>query len=177
MEMLTNGIMEISRVDQSDLESTPIQLDAVVAELVQDFKIRPDQLIYDGASELTCIDQTNLCSVIENLIGNAIKYHDDKPGLIINVSASVRGNRLEVSVADNGPGIDPKFHDRIFEVFQTLRLGSAPESTGIGLAIVKKAVERHGGTVKLTSTPGEGATFSFDWPLASDRTETNGKAA
>ena len=69
-----------------------------------------------------------------------------------------------ISVADNGPGIHPKFHTRIFKVFQTLRSVDMPESTGIGLAIVKKSIERHGGNITLESELGHGATFSFDWP-------------
>jgi signal transduction histidine kinase len=102
--------------------------------------------------------------VLENLVGNAIKYHDGLHPLRIAVSVRSSEDRLHFDIADNGPGIDPKFHTRIFDVFQTLRRANAPESTGIGLAIVKKLVELHGGRIAVTSEPGAGATFSFDWP-------------
>jgi signal transduction histidine kinase len=83
--------------------------------------------------------------------------------LKININVTRVPRRLQFEITDNGPGIDPKFHQRIFEVFQTLRDSDAPESTGIGLAIVKKLVERQGGAITLASELGEGSTFRFDW--------------
>jgi signal transduction histidine kinase len=70
----------------------------------------------------------------------------------------------EFAITDNGPGIDPKFHQRIFEVFQTLQPRDLVEGSGIGLALVKKLVESRGGTVTVVSNPGEGSTFAFTWP-------------
>jgi signal transduction histidine kinase len=67
-------------------------------------------------------------------------------------------------VADDGPGIDPEYHERIFIIFQTLTDRDTLESTGVGLAIVKKVVERHGGTIQIESAEGQGATFTFTWP-------------
>jgi signal transduction histidine kinase len=85
---------------------------------------------------------------------------------VIRVSATKVDEVDVISVADNGPGIDPRFHARIFEVFQTLQPKDEIESTGIGLSIVKKLVESRGGKVTVTSEVGQGATFSFSWPTA-----------
>lgn len=73
---------------------------------------------------------------------------------------------IELAVTDDGPGIAPQFHSRIFDLFQTLKPRDQVEGSGMGLAIVKKIVESHGGQIAVESTPGEGATFRFTWPKA-----------
>jgi PAS domain S-box-containing protein len=99
----------------------------------------------------------------KNLIENALKHHDRAEGQI-EVSARETDSLVEFSVTDDGPGIDPAFHSRIFQIFQTLRPRDERESTGAGLAIVQKAVEGQGGTITVSSAPGQGATFRFTWP-------------
>jgi signal transduction histidine kinase len=101
--------------------------------------------------------------VFRNLIDNAIKHHHGSEGRI-DVSARDAGDFVEFSVTDDGPGIDPPFHERIFQIFQTLQPRDDVESSGVGLAIVKKAVESQKGMVSLTSAEGQGSTFSFTWP-------------
>ena len=167
MEALTTGIMELSQVDSRVEDEDALELDQVIGDLATDFEISADQLRLTGNTNLVHADPKNFRSVLENLIGNAIKYHSGTNTLDIEVCVEDMPDRIEAYVRDNGPGIDPKFHRRIFDVFQTLRLDPEHEGTGIGLAIVKKAVERHGGTVSVHSVLGEGATFRFDWPLAS----------
>jgi signal transduction histidine kinase len=164
MERLTNGIMRLSRVTADEPDESPLSVQAVLAEMCADFGLEPEQLVLVDEDQMVCCDQVNFQSVLENLVGNAVKYHDGLRKLRLEVSAGMIDDRLHVSVRDNGPGIAPQYHDRIFEVFQTLRSKDAAESTGIGLAIVRKAVERHGGAVWVTSAEGEGATFGFDWP-------------
>jgi signal transduction histidine kinase len=164
MERLTNGIMRLSRVTADESDESPLSVQAVLAEMSADFGLEPEQLVLVDEDQMVCCDQVNFQSVLENLVGNAVKYHDGLRKLRLEVSAGMIDDRLHVSVRDNGPGIAPQYHDRIFEVFQTLRSKDAAESTGIGLAIVRKAVERHGGAVWVTSAEGEGATFGFDWP-------------
>lgn len=164
MEKLTNGILEVSRVGTQSVEESPVRLDDIITGLASDLGLRAEQYAVYGGGEVVSCDPTSFHSVIENLIGNAIKYHETRNDLCIEIRARTSADRLVVSVSDNGPGIDPRFHDRIFEVFQTLRPDGPGESTGIGLSIVRKAVESQGGKVTLVSEPGQGATFTFDWP-------------
>ena len=103
-----------------------------------------------------------LQQVFSNLISNAIAHSDSVDGKI-TISAVEKDDYHEFSVADNGKGIDPKYQERIFAIFQTLESRDKKESTGIGLAIVKKAVENQGGRVKVESELGKGARFSFTW--------------
>ena len=103
--------------------------------------------------------------VLRNLIGNAAKHHDRDHGEI-HVEASDRGRYHAFEVRDDGPGIPPEFHERIFGIFQTLKPRDAVEGSGMGLALVKRAVEVKGGGISISSDPscGRGTTFRFTWP-------------
>ncbi len=104
-------------------------------------------------------------TVLRNLIANAVKHYDRDPATgCVKIACQDRDEFLEFSVTDNGPGIDPLFHRRIFEIFQTLQPRDLVEGSGIGLSIVKRTVESRGGQVQVASRPGAGATFSFTWP-------------
>src|SRR5690606_26155692 len=103
--------------------------------------------------------------VLMNLIGNAIKHgHVDRPGVTIEVSARDIGEAVEFTISDDGPGIAPEYQDRVWGIFQTLVSRDKVEGTGVGLALVKKIVERRGGRVSVESAPDQGATFRFVWP-------------
>jgi signal transduction histidine kinase len=105
--------------------------------------------------------------VLANLVSNALR-HADHEALQVTVAATRSGGNYRFEVRDNGPGIDPRFFDRIFEFFETLQPKDALESVGMGLALVQKIVSQQGGQVTVSSTLGEGATFSFDWPAGRD---------
>ncbi|MCW3987362.1 MAG: ATP-binding protein, partial [Candidatus Bathyarchaeota archaeon] len=105
-------------------------------------------------------DESQLVQLLQNLIDNGVKFRSEKPPHI-HVSAMKKGSEWVFSVRDNGMGIDPQYHERIFEVFQRLHTGEEYSGTGIGLAICKKVVERHGGRMWVESQPGEGSTFYF----------------
>jgi PAS domain S-box-containing protein len=106
-------------------------------------------------------DRTQLVQLFQNLIGNAIKYQNSGSPIVC-VSAIQNGaNKIKFSVSDNGIGIDPQYFERIFGMFQRLHARDAFDGTGIGLAICKKIVERHGGEISVESKPGQGSTFSF----------------
>jgi PAS domain S-box-containing protein len=110
-------------------------------------------------------DAAQLSRVFQNLIGNAIKYRgEDKPR--IQVAARTEGPQWVFSVHDNGIGIEPQFADRLFELFQRLPSGEKHSGSGMGLAICRRIVERHGGRIWVQSVPGEGATFLFTMPRA-----------
>ena len=123
----------------------------------------------DGRADLPVVmaDAAQLEQVFTDLIGNAIKYRH--PGRCRPRSGSRRGGWAGWSSSrsqDNGIGIEPEYLDRIFEMFQRLHTHDEYEGTGIGLAVVRKIVDRHGGKVWVESTPGEGSTFSFTLPAA-----------
>ena len=105
-------------------------------------------------------DETQLIQLFQNLVGNAIKYQN--PGIPrIHIGATNDGKQYEFSVRDNGLGIDPQYFERIFGMFQRLHKREEFAGTGIGLAICKKIVERHGGQISVDSKPGIGSTFHF----------------
>jgi PAS domain S-box-containing protein len=103
-----------------------------------------------------------LFQVFANLIGNGIKHHHSETGSI-QISVEDRGDCYEFAIADDGSGIDPEHHDRMFKIFQAVNPQNRSDSTGIGLAIVKKIVEAEGGTIWLESELGKGTTFYFTW--------------
>ena len=107
--------------------------------------------------------RTPLETVLRNLINNAIKHHDRADGHV-HIVAEEHDDFVEFCVIDDGPGIHPQYHERIFELFQTLKPRDQVEGSGMGLAIVKKTVENYGGSITVESTEGEGATFRFTWP-------------
>jgi PAS domain S-box-containing protein len=109
--------------------------------------------------------RTPLELVFKSLIDNAIKHHHRAEGHI-QISAQAKGKFIEFTVTDDGPGIDPDFHDHIFQIFQTLKPRDEVEGSGVGLAIAKRAVESQGGTIEVISREGQGATFRFTWPLS-----------
>ena len=114
-------------------------------------------------------DRTHLGQLFQNLIGNAIKFRRDNEQLTVHVGAERRDGNWVISVCDNGIGIDPQYAERIFVVFQRLHGKGHRPGTGIGLAICKKIVERHGGRIWVTSLPDEGSTFHFTLPVYEEK--------
>lgn len=110
-------------------------------------------------------DDSQLAQLFQNLVGNAIKFHGSAPP-VVRITARREGAMVRFAVADNGIGIDPRFRERIFVIFQRLHTREAYPGTGIGLAVAKKIVERHGGTIEVESAVGAGSTFVFTLPAA-----------
>lgn len=166
MERLLDDLLAFSRAGR--VQHAPEQV--VTGDLVRsifDMLAPPPEfrLIVDDALPLLLTQRVPLETVLRNLIGNAIKHHDRTDGCI-HVTAVDMIDRVEFSVVDDGPGIAPHFHERIFELFQTLQPRDQVEGSGMGLAIVKKTVESMGGSIRVDSTAGEGAIFRFTWPKA-----------
>ncbi|MCH8330659.1 MAG: tetratricopeptide repeat protein [Bacteroidetes bacterium] len=108
-------------------------------------------------------DRTQITHVFQNLISNAIKYND-KPKGQIEISSNTQNGWVRFEIRDNGPGINPKYHEKIFQMFQTVNKLDDYQSTGIGLALVKKIVDKAGGRIWVESEVGEGSVFGFTWP-------------
>ncbi len=102
--------------------------------------------------------------VLRNLISNALKHHHHPQTGQVTVSATEQATFVEFAITDDGPGIAPQYHDRIFQMFQTLKPRDQVEGSGMGLATVKKLVESYGGNIHVDSRAGQGATFRFTWP-------------
>jgi PAS domain S-box-containing protein len=167
MQMLLDGLLNYSRVGHSN---SPIE-DVDIAELVREVAAMlappPDFIVTcEGAMPVIRTDRMSIQVVLENLIGNGLKHHDRAEGRI-TVSARLVDEVTEIRVSDDGPGILPEYHERIFVMFQTLLSRDDVESSGIGLAIVKKKVQSHGGQVWVESAPpARGTTFVFTWKEA-----------
>ena len=164
MEDLINAILDYSRADRRMGDEETIDTSSLVTETL-DFIGRPENVSLTIQSGMPVInsDRTRLVQVFSNLLGNAIKYND-KPDIKIDVACKESKEGYTFSVKDNGPGIDPLYHDKIFIIFQTLNRRDDVESTGVGLAIVKKIIDDEGGKIWVESVPGKGAEFNFFWP-------------
>ncbi len=165
MEALINGLLEYSRVGRRQRSLVEVDLNVLLAEVV-DSLAPPAPFEVDIPPDLPSLYtyKTALGQVFANLINNAIKHHHRDRGTV-RISWQAQDDWLEFAVADDGPGIAPQHHDKIFTIFQTLKARDDFESTGVGLAVVKKIVEAENGHVRLTSTLGEGTTFYFTWPF------------
>lgn len=164
MERLLDDLLDYSRVGRAATTSTRVSLGEVVDEVLA---LSPphegSQVSVRGREIVLHVPRAPLEKVLRNLVSNAIKHHD-RSTIALAIDAETDGERLIVSVTDDGPGIAPVYHDRIFRMFQTLRPRDEVEASGVGLAIVKKTVELHGGEIRVMSN-GRGTTMRFDWPL------------
>ncbi len=166
MQALVNDLLEYSRVSTRATPFQPTDSEGVVDRVMQNlfFAIQES----NSTIETTPLPKVNadpgqLGMVFQNLIANAIKFHREEPPYI-HISAEKSGSMWRFAVRDNGIGIDPAFNDRIFEIFQRLHTRDKYPGTGVGLAIVKKIIERHGGDIWVESELGKGSTFYFTLP-------------
>jgi PAS domain S-box-containing protein len=166
MQNLIEGVLEYSRVGRIREQREEISLDEVVREAI-DTLAPPKNILITIDSPLPVVryEKIRLQQIVTNLIGNAIKYMDKQKGEI-HVACSQEGEFWQLSVRDNGPGIDSRYYEKIFQIFQTLQPRDKVESTGIGLTIVKKIVEMNGGRVWVESEVGKGSVFYVTIPIS-----------
>jgi signal transduction histidine kinase/response regulator of citrate/malate metabolism len=166
MESLIEGVLQYSRLGRQEINQQSINTTTVLKEVLASLAI-PETFTVTLPEQAYKIETDPLLleRVLSNLISNAIKYHHRSDGHL-QIQICDRSQQLEFAVRDDGPGIDPAFHQQIFGLFQTLQSRDQVESTGIGLTIVKKIVERQGGDIWLESQLGQGTTFRFTWPKA-----------
>jgi len=165
MHNLIEGILQYSRVGRAEEEQAEVDLNELVPEII-DVLGPLENIQIDIVNELPKIvcEQTRITQVFQNLLSNAVKYMD-KPKGFIEVGCIREGDFYKFSVSDNGPGIEEKNTERIFQMFQTLVPRDKYESTGIGLSVVKKIIEVYGGRIWIESQPGNGTTFYFTLPV------------
>ncbi|QLK26866.1 ATP-binding protein [Natrinema zhouii] len=175
MKEMIEGLLEYSRVDTQGEPFEPVDLDEVLANVRKDLELQIEETQTTiETDELPRVegDESQLRQLFQNLLSNAIEYTGDEAPRI-DVSAERDTEEWIISVRDNGIGIDPEDQDRVFEVFQRLHSQEEHSGTGIGLALCKRIVERHGGEIRIDSAPGEGTTFTFSLPAVPDKADTH----
>ncbi len=170
MEALIDGILAYSRAGRAKGQEESVDVGQMLRDAVELMQPAAHVQIRIGPMPTMLTDRVQLQQILMNLIANAIK-HNSSPQPTIDVTATEASGECEFAVADNGPGIAPEYHERIWQIFQTLVPRDKVEGTGIGLSLVKKIVEGRGGHVSVDSAVGEGSTFRFTWPATSG-TET-----
>ncbi|MBK6717262.1 MAG: PAS domain S-box protein [Burkholderiales bacterium] len=170
MGELIDDLLAYSRMERRQLAREPVDLADLVAQVVaeraKEMAAGPVELQLDIAPLKVQADRDGLEMVLRNLLENAIKFTAHAPAPRITLTARRSDIGVELSVTDNGIGFDMKYHDRIFEIFQRLQRVEDYPGTGVGLALVKKAMDRMGGRVWAQSAPGQGASFHLELPLA-----------
>ena len=166
MEALIDGILTYSRAGRRLNAPELVDTGALVREAIE-FLVLPAQTRVEVDEQMPMLEaeRVPLQQVFMNLLANAVKYASGtRSDVKIRVTWRDIGDGFEFAVSDNGPGIAPEYHERIWGMFQTLAARDRVEGTGVGLAVVKKVVETRGGRVSVESAPGHGATFRFTWP-------------
>jgi PAS domain S-box-containing protein len=163
MQQLINDLLTYSRVGTKGREFEPIDCEIILGQAFENLQIAIEEkkaIVTHDPLPTILADNVQLGQLFQNLIGNAIKFQGPEPPHV-HVSASRNENGWIFSVRDNGIGIAPEYAERIFVIFQRLHTREKYPGTGIGLAVCKKIVERHGGRIWVESQPGKGATFYF----------------
>ncbi len=167
MQVLVNDLLAYSRVGTRAKEFVTVNcervLQTVLANLEKTLEESGGQVTHNLLPAVQG-DETQLWQVLQNLVGNALKFHGSEPPRV-HVSAQEINGQWRFSVRDNGIGLDPQQAERIFLLFQRLHTRAEYPGTGMGLAISKKIVERHGGRIWVESEPGKGSTFYFSLPM------------
>jgi signal transduction histidine kinase len=173
MGVLIDDLLAFSRVARKELERRTVNMDRLVHSVCEELRTGEPgrEIAFDVGSLCDAPgDQALLRQVWANLLGNAVKFtrHVDRP--LIEVRCERATGSCRFTVRDNGAGFDPTYGDKLFQPFQRLHQSSVFEGTGIGLAIVARIVQRHGGSVWAAGVPGAGATFGFSLPEAAEAT-------
>lgn len=164
MHSLIEGILQYARIGRIKDKLIPLPLNNIIAEVI-DMLAPPNNISITIQPNLPTIfnDPYRMKQVFQNLLDNAIKYNDKETG-IIEITCEAIDDFWCFSVKDNGPGISGRYHQKIFQIFQTLDVKDKTESIGLGLTIVKKIIEQNNGSIWVDSAEGKGATFYFTLP-------------
>ncbi|WP_245986792.1 sensor histidine kinase [Azospirillum thermophilum] len=168
MDRLIVDLLEYSRVGRRTRAFRPVPLGQVVETALLNLQVAVEECgarvqVQDDLPTVSG-DEVELVRLLQNLIGNAVKYRLPDRAPVVEVTCAADGGGWRLGVRDNGIGIAPEHRDRVFGIFQRLHRRDEYEGTGVGLAICKKIVEHHGGRIWLESVPGEGSAFFFSLP-------------
>lgn len=179
MQSMITGLLDYST---ASVEPGPVAR-ADCNAILRDVLLNLDSIIAESGAFVTSeplpvvhANRSGLSGVFSNMIENAIKYRDESRAAKVHVSAKPDGDHWVFAVRDNGIGIDMQYADRIFEVFQRLHPWSQHDGNGIGLAICRATIERHGGKIWIESEPGKGSTFLFTLPMHSEAAKSSTSA-
>ena len=176
MQALINALLAYSRVDSRGRPLVVCDLSAVLDHALDNLKLALEESeasIVRGELPRVMGDPVQLMQLLQNLVGNAVKFRAKDRPPVVTVAAERAGDLWRIRVSDNGIGIDPQYFDRIFVIFQRLHTKEEYPGTGIGLAMCKRIVERHGGTIGVASAPGNGSTFTFTLREAGEGQESS----
>jgi PAS domain S-box-containing protein len=164
MEGLIDGILDYTKAARKEGQAVTFDCVELLRETIDLIGPPPSAVIHinDNIPVMTA-ERVKLQQVFLNLIHNAVRYCD-KENILVEIGCRDKGADWEFYIHDNGPGIDPRFHEKIFVIFQTLNARDEVEAKGVGLAIVKKIIEEEGGKIWIESAENCGATFTFTWP-------------
>jgi signal transduction histidine kinase len=171
-ENLIQGILEYARTGKEIMGNELVDINQLLGEIIENIPVCSLHFIIQKNMPVMYTERTPLLQIFSNLILNAVKYHD-KPDGEVRVYSKEHPGYYEFFVEDNGPGIAQIYHDRIFVIFQTLKDRDSFESTGVGLAIVKKILDARKEKIRILSAPGKGSTFSFTWKKNTSNGEDN----
>jgi signal transduction histidine kinase len=168
LESLIDGILHYSKIGKIMPEA--VDWNVMIRGESKNYQNPERPVTFNVKNQLPILigDKIQLSQVLSNLISNAVKYNDKKV-CNITISSTETPTNYEITFADNGPGIAPKYHQKIFEVFQTLSQKDGYQSTGLGLSIVKKILEKHQGSIRVESDGKLGAAFIITYPKALQR--------
>lgn len=168
MHQLIDDLLAYSRMERRDLQLVPMAIPELVASVLderqEDIQSRHVQVETEVGALSVQADPEGLTMALRNLLDNALKFSRDRQPARIHISATPKENSIILAIRDNGIGLDMQFQDRIFDIFQRLQRAEDYPGTGVGLAIVRKAMQRMGGRAWAESAPGQGATFFLELP-------------
>ena len=168
MDDLINDILSFSRMSNTELKSKTLNMTTLVKEVFEAESSHYSIPIEFNLDHLprACGDPTMISVLWQNLIGNSLKYSSKKEKIIIQVSGTEEKDCNRYFIKDNGAGFDMRFYDKLFGIFQRLHTDDEYSGSGVGLANVKRIIEKHGGTIQAQAKVGQGATFEFTLPRA-----------
>ena len=162
---LLNGLLDYSRIQKKEQTFSMVDMNNILEQVRQSLLLRITErkaVIESDVLPVVYADRSQMIILLQNLISNSIKFSNESP--LIHISSKMESDNYVISVKDHGIGIEPQYFERIFLIFKRLFTNDKYEGIGLGLAVCKRIVERHGGKIWVESKPGKGSTFSFTLP-------------